>query len=123
MKTNELTSRLGRARQVADFVSEADSVVQDLVSSHAGLEAVTVILNFMEENPKLDFGTPGPLVHFAEGFYGSGYEKELLASLSRKPIPHTVWMLNRVINGTKEPSEREQLIKGWKRIWRVENLE
>ena len=30
----------------------------------------------MELNPGLDFGTPGPLVHFVEQFYGNGYEQK-----------------------------------------------
>ena len=27
------------------------------------------ILHFMEENPKIDYGMPGPLVHFMEKKY------------------------------------------------------
>lgn len=111
MKPDELASRLHQAKKAVDFIQDAEFIVQDLISSEAGLEAVPVLLRFIEENPKIDFGTPGPLVHFAERFYGKGYEAELLASLSRKPTPHTVWMLNRIINGTKQLGERERLIK------------
>ncbi len=57
-----------------------------------------------------DYGSPGPLVHFMEDFHKRGYEDELLRSLDRQPIPHTVWMLNRLINGEKDVTERGRLI-------------
>ena len=56
------------------------------------------ILHFMEENPKIDYGMPGPLVHFMEKKYKKGYEKLLLESVKRKPTEHAVWMLNRILN-------------------------
>jgi hypothetical protein len=68
----------------------------------------------MEKNPTLDFGSPGPLVHFVEKYYRNGYEPELLASVSRRPIVHTVWMLNRLINGTKEADLRNKYIDALK---------
>jgi hypothetical protein len=74
------------------------------------LAAVDAILQFMEGNPRLDFGTPGRLVHFAERFYGRGYEAKLIESIRRRPTLVTAWMLNRIINGTRQPEERERLI-------------
>jgi len=38
-----------------------------------------------EEHSAIDFGTPGPLVHFMERFYGKGYEEKLIESVRRKP--------------------------------------
>jgi len=49
-------------------------------------------------------------VHFVERFYQKGYEAKLLESIERRPTAHTVWMLNRLINGAKSASTREQLI-------------
>ncbi|MBQ4220938.1 MAG: hypothetical protein II666_15450 [Butyrivibrio sp.] len=51
---------------------------------------------FMENNPNIDYGMPGPIVHFMESYYKKGYEDELLKSVKRKPTQHTVWMLNRI---------------------------
>ncbi len=65
------------------------------------------LFSILESNPDEDFGMPGQIVHFLESFYKNGYEEKLLESLQRKPTSHTVWMLNRVING----SEGELLIK------------
>ena len=67
-------------------------------------------LRFMEENPGLDLGAPGPLVHFVEKFHGVGYEEKLLRSLSRRPTTHTVWMLDRVLNSTRDSRARDRLL-------------
>jgi hypothetical protein len=64
----------------------------------------------MEEYPVIDFGTPGPLVHFLERFYGQGYEDKLILSIQRKPTAHTLWMLNRLINGARSHEEKDRLI-------------
>jgi len=61
------------------------------------VSAVQTILRFMEENPALDYGTPGALVHFVETF--SGYDEELYASLARRPTEHTVWMVAAALAG------------------------
>lgn len=63
----------------------------------------------METHPAADFGTPGPLVHFLETFYGRGYEEKLVESLARRPTNHTVWMLNRIINGV-DGSEKQYFL-------------
>jgi hypothetical protein len=75
---------------------------------------VEPILRFMESNPSLDFGMPGPLVHFVESFFRRGYEQKLVDSVRRRPTSHTVWMLNRVINGTTSVEERQGLIEAMK---------
>jgi len=64
--------------------------------------------DFMEEHPEIDYGTPGPLVHFLERFYKKGYEEQLVLSIRRKPTCHTIWMLNRLINGARAAYGRLQ---------------
>ena len=60
-------------------------------SKSVGPEALEPILHFMGEHPKIDFGVPGPLVHFVETFYRIGYEEKLIESVQRKPTsPHRV---------------------------------
>ena len=66
----------------------------------------------MERHPLTDFGSPGPIVHFVERFYKKGYEEELLLSLKRMPTLHTVWMLNRIINGTDQAEVYLDILKG-----------
>ena len=110
MNPTGLVDCLSRAKGNGDLVSALEVLFDDIQLDGSAMEFVRVILLFMEENPTLDYGVPGPLVHFVERFYGHGYEEELLASLSRRPISHTVWMLNRVINGTREGDERAKLL-------------
>lgn len=70
-----------------------------LVSSEENsLEYISLLLHFMEDNPDIDYGMPGPVVHFMEKYYKNGYEELLYESLDRKPTIHTLWMLNRVLN-------------------------
>lgn len=51
------------------------------------------------------FGMPGAILHFVERFYKNGYEKLLVESIERRPTLHTVWMLNRIINGSDNNAE------------------
>jgi hypothetical protein len=64
----------------------------------------------MEQHGDLDLGLPGPLTHYVEQLHEHGYEAKLLESLLRRPTELTVWMLNRVINGTKDGTEPHHLI-------------
>lgn len=110
MNSTELNKKLLQATKSPDFADEAEGVIETLKEEGASIESVEAILRFMEAHPTVDFGTPGPLAHFLETFYGHGYETELLASITRRPTAHTAWLLNRVINGTKQPGERARLI-------------
>lgn len=93
-----------------DFVLQADGLADQWRAVGAGVETVEPILRFMEGHPEIDYGTPGPLVHFMEEFWGRGYDEEVLASIKRMPTPHTVWLLNRLINGARSDAERNTLI-------------
>jgi hypothetical protein len=73
--------------------------------------ALDIVIKFMEDHPNIDLGSPGPLVHFAERFYKRGLEERLLQSIARKPVFHTVWMLNRVINGTNDAEKKQSMIE------------
>jgi hypothetical protein len=71
-------------------------------------EAVEPILRFMESHLDVDYGTPGALVHFVETF--SSYEQKLVQSVEHRPTPQTLGMLNRVINGERDPKKRQALL-------------
>jgi hypothetical protein len=101
--------------QSVDFEADSYKLTQRWVSSGFGAETIEPILQFIEENPSIDFGSPGPLVHFIERFYGAEYKEKLLASLDRKPTGHTAWMMNRVINGTHEVNLKYSYIAALKR--------
>jgi hypothetical protein len=106
---SELRASLLRATASENLSTALNDIIDGLDPSDP--TTVPVLLRFIEEHPDLDFGTPGPLVHFVERFYRRGYEAELLASLARSPTSHTLWMLNRIINGTREPDQRARLLR------------
>jgi hypothetical protein len=66
--------------------------------------ATSELFAVMERFPDAELGTPGPLVHTLERM---DYAEELVASLRRRPSPHAVWMVNRILN-TALPPERRQ---------------
>jgi len=94
------------------FEQASATLVQAWISDGVGVESFAPVLRFMEEYPHLDFGAPGPLVHFIERVAGNGeeqdaeYERELAASIERKPTPHTAWLLNRLINSLDGPKKQ-----------------
>ena len=106
MDALELEVRLRQSAQSDDPPWDHRLLIEELEQSGAGIEAVEPILRFMEEHPLLELGVPGSLVHFVETFADERYEPLLLASLRRRPTSHTVWMLNRVINGKKSRVDR-----------------
>ena len=83
------------------FIDAAEEPLERLSEMPDSFETVEPILKLMEENPEVDYGMPGPLVHFLEQFFQNGYEEKLVESLERRPTKHTVWMLNRIINGVE----------------------
>jgi len=105
----QLEERLGSIEDVSWPSSE---LVEQWISDDVGFEAVEPILQFMENHPDADLGSPGALVHFSEKFYGQGYgyEEKLLESISRRPVSQTLWMLNRLINGAKVPAVRQRYV-------------
>ena len=80
-------------------------LTEKLKENNNGKTAIENIFLLLEKYPNFDFGSPGPLVHTLESFKGD-YENLLIESLNRKPTPMTVWMLNRIINGTSSAVER-----------------
>lgn len=90
-------------KELIDAISSEDfelteQVLEIIIEEDDSIEYVSVILKQMEKNQNIDYGMPGPAVHYAERYYLNGYEKLLYESLKRKPTQHTLWMLNRILN-------------------------
>jgi hypothetical protein len=110
MTSKRLAEQLEAIASAEGFASSAADLAEAWSNAGVGFESVEPILRFMEEHPTLDYGMPGPLVHFIEEFYMKGYEEKLIESVSRTPTMMTVWMLSRVLNGTEEPAKRQSLV-------------
>ena len=72
--------------------------MKKLKADGAGFEIVDNLFAIMEKHPLDDFGMPGAMFHFIESYYPD-YLPLLIRSVQRSPAMHTVWMLNRCING------------------------
>lgn len=81
-----------------DFIDIAYEVTDELVKLTNSFEAIEPVIGLIESNPGVDFGNPGPLVHFLEKFDEEKYDKKLIESVKRAPTEHTLFMLNRIIN-------------------------
>jgi hypothetical protein len=106
MTALEIANNLERIASTEDFPSRSADLVDAWTAAGAGAEAVEPILRFMEGHPSIDYGAPGALVHFVERFRSKNYQEKLVESIRRKPTSHTIWMLNRLINGTTELDAR-----------------
>ncbi|MCE9637842.1 MAG: hypothetical protein K8T90_19250 [Planctomycetes bacterium] len=110
MDAREAAAQLQAIASDPDFAYASNELTDGWGANGAGLDVVEAVLRFMETHPDIDYGTPGALVHFVERRHHRGYEDLLLASLSRRPTPHTAWMLNRLINGTRDPEVRRTYV-------------
>ncbi|MCL2090486.1 MAG: hypothetical protein FWH11_04560 [Micrococcales bacterium] len=105
----QLVGRLQGSARSDDFESTACEAVGEFNSFDDPSIFVGPVIRLIENNPDIDFGSPGPLVHFVERFYGGGYENLLVSSLERRPTSHTVWMLRRIINDPACPGRQEYI--------------
>lgn len=106
------------AAQLAPLASAEDDVVYlsygltaAWTAANVGIECVEPILRFMEQHPDLEYGIPGPLVHFVERFNSPEYEEKLIESVGRRPMDMNVWMLCRLLNGAEELAKRRALLQ------------
>ena len=88
-----------------EITYEFDDLIEKISDLNLGSASIEPLLYFIEEYPLVDFGFPGVIVHYLERFYKQGYEEKLIDSLNRRPTRHTVFMLNRLINGTTHKEE------------------
>jgi len=123
MPSPNLKSQLESIVASGDFPGSSSELTSSWAKNGVGVDSVDAILDFMESHPGLDYGMPGPLVHFAERFYGQGYEKKLLESIKRRPTMVTVWMLNRVINGIDDPMERGSFVAAMQSVLSCSKVE
>ncbi len=93
-----------------DFEFESENIIEKLTEEGAGFEIINQLFSIMERHPLDDFGIPGAIVHFIEQYYPD-FLPLLISSLKRTPTLHTVWMLNRCINGSSDKEELLSVLK------------
>ena len=95
---DELFQKLYSSWDDSHFVSDCYDVVDELKQMNQPGIAADYIFRLLEDLPDTDFGLPGPLIAYIEEACEDEFEAKLLASLNRKPVFYTIWMLNRLIN-------------------------
>ena len=95
MTKNEIIISLQKGINPYEEYYIEDKVMEAMLEYPNPFELVAPILEIIESNPDIDFGTPGDLVHFVEKFYKKGYEELLLKSVRKNPTMHNIWMLHR----------------------------
>lgn len=93
-----------------DLEEAQEKCIFQIEKENLGVSAVEPLLLFMERHPLTDFGMPGAIVHYVEQFYKNGYEDLLIASVTRRPTLHTVWMINRIKNTGENSDEYEKIL-------------
>lgn len=117
MLVDELKERLYAISLSDDGTAQFDELCAELITENAGLEAVDVIIDFLEWNDDRSlccgggFSAKIPLMHFAERFSGQGYEQLLIASVERMPRLLTVHMLERATGRERDGTLRAALIE------------
>lgn len=105
-------------------ISDLDALCEDIIElNNEGWDTAILmdpLFRILENNTEFDFGMPGQIVHTLEKHYKKGLEEELFKSLNRKPTFYTLWMLNRIINGTSDPKEKEGYMEMLKSILKME---
>lgn len=105
-------------------ISDLDALCEDIIElNNEGWDTAILmdpLFRILEENSDFDFGMPGQIVHALEKHYKKGLEEELFKSLNRKPTFYTLWMLNRIINGTSDTKEKESYMEMLKSILKME---
>ncbi|WP_314284243.1 hypothetical protein [Prevotella pallens] len=105
-------------------ISDLDALCEDIIElNNEGWDTAILmdpLFRILEENSDFDFGMPGQIVHTLEKHYKKGLEEELFKSLNRKPTFYTLWMLNRIINGTSDTKEKEGYMEMLKSILKME---
>ncbi|MDO5692675.1 MAG: hypothetical protein Q4G70_09375 [Pseudomonadota bacterium] len=105
MKLQRIQDML-QAIQFVDDEVDQDDVASALDAIRALPEpraTLPLLFDWFERHAECHVGSPGAFVHFIEE--ALDYNELLLTSLQRKPTDITVWMVNRLANGTDDPSD------------------
>ena len=105
-------------------ISDLDALCEDIIElNNEGWDTAILmdpLFRILEKNSDFDFGMPDQIVHTLEKHYKKGLEEELFKSLNRKPTFYTLWMLNRILNGTSDAKEKECYMEMLKSILKME---
>ncbi|MEI3321417.1 MAG: hypothetical protein V8R92_00525 [Eubacterium sp.] len=89
------------------------NILQEIYNNDNGSTYVEFLIIFIMDNPDIDYGMPGPIVHFIEKYPIDYYISLLLKTIEQKPNDTLLWMLNRITN-VSDGSKKEKYIEIFK---------
>jgi hypothetical protein len=92
------------------FIDPAYELLNEIEEQGNSIDYVEPIFQLIERCPDIDYGGPGPFGTFLERLDGHNNSKELRKSLQRKPMPYTVYLLERVCRSENAPQRNECLL-------------
>lgn len=119
----EVIAKIEAAVDTDDIEFVQVDCMEELSEAGVGQEAIMPLLEIFERHPVSDFGIPGDIMDFVEGFDNKVYVPLLLESFERRPSVTTAWAVNRVLNITREPKERQHIFDLMKTALTREDLE
>lgn len=81
----------------ATGMERLDALCDKMIELDQPEKCIPFLFQTMERLDTVHLGSPGPIVHTLESWKGK-YEPLLVESLGRKPVPSSVWMVNRILN-------------------------
>lgn len=109
MTKQEILDGLTKAARPHETYYLEEELIQAINAYPNPGEFVEPVLELIGNNPTVDFGMPGDLVHFVEMFSNKGYEELLVESVMKTPTAHNIWMVHRCYNDPNDP--RHELYK------------
>lgn len=107
---------------LAEDFFETSEILDEMYNNEIGEEYVEFLINFMSDNPNIDYGMPGPIVHFVEKYPIEYYLGFLLEAIEKKPNSTLLWMLNRITNVADKIS-KENYIDVFKRTMERKDID
>ncbi|EQB90148.1 hypothetical protein J2Z44_001706 [Clostridium punense] len=107
MEKEKLIAELYKNVRTSDFLSQSYDILDKLNQYNDLDDTIEPLIKLIESNSDVDFGNPGPLVHYLEELNEEIYLVKLIESIRRNPTEHTLFMFNRTINSLNDYLKEE----------------
>ena len=106
MNTTEIISKINNVTlQSHEDLQKVESIlpIQDKI-------LIEPLFKLLEKFPFFNFGNPGNIVRYLEGFAHEVYVPFLYDSVRRQPTEYNVWMVNRYLNTLDNDEKAEGIM-------------
>lgn len=106
MNTTEIISKINNVNlQSHEDLQKVESIlpIQDKI-------LIEPLFKLLEKFPFFNFGNPGNIVRYLEGFAHEVYVPFLYDSVRRQPTEYNVWMVNRYLNTLDNDEKAESIM-------------